>query len=125
MKVYRRLNFYKYLFSVLSCLLLFVFISILGFFVLKIITTRDNGLKDFTINTELLVKPIIQINDSDNNLTYIVSKNGLIQENYTKITLYDLKLKNDFFEAYSKEVVYYNDELILKDRPNILFYNNR
>lgn len=76
------------------------------------------------INTELIINPEIQLNDEDNNLTFIVSTDGLINEDFNKITLHNVNIKNDFFEAFSKKVIYENDEIIFKERPSILFYNN-
>ena len=124
MFAYRRLKFFRYLFIFLksSLIVFLIYIVYMSFF--NFITIKSHNIENTNINTELIIKPIVQINDDNNNLTYIVSKNGLIQENYNKLTLNNVDLKNDFFRLYSKEVIYYNDEIILKDRPSIIFYNN-
>lgn len=124
MFAYRRLKFFKYLFIFLKSLLIVFLIYVVYMSFFNFITIKSHNIENTNINTELIIKPIVQINDDNNNLTYIVSKNGLIQENYNKLTLNNVDLKNDFFRLYSKEVIYYNDEIILKDRPSIIFYNN-
>lgn len=124
MTVYSRLKFFEYLFILLKYLLIFSLIYTIYISILSFITIKSNNTINTKVNTELIIKPILQVNDDDNNLTYAVSKNGLIQENYTKLTLNDVNLKNDFLQLYAKEIIYHRDEIILKNRPNILFYNN-
>ena len=124
MTIYSRLKFFEYLFILLKYLLIFSLIYTIYISILSFITIKSNNTINTKVNTELIIKPIVQVNDDDNNLTYAVSKNGLIQENYTKLTLNDVNLKNDFLKLYAKEIIYYRDEIILKNRPNILFYNN-
>ena len=99
--------------------LFYIFFKVI--FINKINKIYSNNIN---INTNLIVKPIIQFNDENNNLTFIVSTDGTISSNFDKITLNNVKINNDFFEAFSKKVIYENDEIIFKDRPNILFYNN-
>ena len=124
MTVYSRLKFFEYLFILLKYLLIFSLIYTIYISILSFITIKSNNTINTKVNTELIIKPILQVNDDDNNLTYAVSKNGLIQENYTKLTLNDVNLKNDFLKLYAKEIIYHRDEIILKNRPSIIFYNN-
>lgn len=119
--------FFKYLFLFLRYLFIVFFIFLLYLFFKTVFIVKINKLymNNIKINTELIINPEIQFNDEDNNLTFIVSTDGLINEDFNKITLHNVNIKNDFFEAFSKKVIYENDEIIFKDRPNILFYNNK
>lgn len=117
---------FKYLFLFLRYLFIVFFIFLLYLFFKTIFIVKINKLymDNIKINTELIINPEIQLNDEDNNLTFIVSTDGLINEDFNKITLHNVNIKNDFFEAFSKKVIYENDEIIFKERPSILFYNN-
>ena len=126
-KIIRKSLIFKYIFLLLKYML-FLFVIFLFYIFFKIIfVNKINKIysNKININTNLIVRPIIQFNDEDNNLTFIVSTDGLVSDDFDKITLNNVKINNDFFEAFSKKVIYENDEIIFKDRPNILFYNNK
>lgn len=125
-KIRRKILLFKYIFLFLkyicfSSLILLIFLLLKTIFINKINKYYTDSIN---INTELVYKPIIQLNDKNNNLTVITSTDGVINNNFDRIKLYNVNIKNDFFEAHSKEVLYKNEEIIFKYRPNILFYNN-
>ena len=125
-KIIRKSYFFKYIFLFLKYMFVLFLIFLFYIFFKVIFINKINKIysNNININTNLIVKPIIQFNDENNNLTFIVSTDGIISSNFDKITLNNVKINNDFFEAFSKKVIYENDEIIFKDRPNILFYNN-
>lgn len=128
-KINKKFILYKYLLIVLKIFLAITIIYIIFLFIKNLTNNYNSSINQIKtqINIGIVEKPIIQVNDKNNNLTYIISDNAIIKGNYREITLQNVIIKNDFVNGKSKNVIFNNDndELLLKDRPEIIFYNSR
>lgn len=131
--MYREINIklkvYKFLFFTLKTILFACFSIIFCLFIKEILfnfNKNSNNIYD-NINVELVEKPIIQINDEKNNLTYITADSALIENLYKNITLNNVDINNDFIKGKSKIIIYNKDkdEIIMKEKPELIFYNKK
>lgn len=123
-KIYKRLNFYKKLLIFFKIfIILFIFFILFLIFYSFFLKNNTFNIKTEYIVSNIMEKPVLQITDN-NDLINIISKNAKITEN--AIIINDVKIDSKNLKGYSKQVIVDNktDDIILKYRPNIIFYNN-
>lgn len=126
-KICKKLNIYIFIYRCLVLFFLIMFCYMLMIFIKTIYKNYNEMLKqkEFFLNKELMEKPIIQINDEDNNLIYIEADSANIKNSYKDIKLNNTVINSNFVKGASKTIIFNgtNNELILKDRPELIFYN--
>jgi hypothetical protein len=93
--------------------------------VYKIFFLEKNSYRDENYGKNIILnfmeKPILQIND-DINIMYITSDGAEIKDE-EDITMVNVNIESKNIKGFSKTVMIRKDELILDDRPYIVFYN--
>lgn len=126
-KICRKLFIYKCLFTLLKTILCLNCVVILLFILWRIVVNFNishNTMDDY-INTEIVERPILQINNDENDLIYITSTDAVVKDSYDNITLNNVNVNSDFINGTSKTIIFNGntDEILMKDRPQLIFYN--
>ncbi|MBR2141170.1 MAG: hypothetical protein IJ853_02340 [Rickettsiales bacterium] len=127
-KIYRKLVIYRYLFLFLKLILSLICLAVFILFSFELYITFSVNAKidDEIVNTEIVEKPILQINDDDNRLTFVTSNFAIIKDSYNDIKLKNVDIKSYFVNGTAETIVFdgKSDEITLQNRPKLIFYNN-
>lgn len=126
-EICKKLFIYKCIFVFLRLILLFIGISIYILMIWSLIVNfgASHNIVNEYVNTELVEKPILQINNEHDDLIYITSNSAIVKNSYNDIILNDVNINSDFVNGLSKTIIFNGntDEIVMKDRPELIFYN--
>ena len=126
-KICQKLFIYKCLFTILKITLFLNCVVILLFILWRIVVNFNisHSMMEEYINTEIVEKPILQINNEHNDLIYITSSDAIVKNSYNDIILNNVSISSDFVNGLSKTIIFNGntDEILMKDRPELIFYN--
>ncbi len=125
-KANKKLKFYKNIIRYINFLSRLIVVLILTIFLYLLQKNiNDNGLKNNDIIINIMESPKLQTYENDGDIVSVIGDKAEIMED--KIKIYNLNMKSDFLVG-SAEIVDITDngeEVILKNRPTIIFYNEK
>lgn len=105
----------------------FVEVSVIGFIIFFLYCFIVNDMNyveiDDNINT-IIINPVIKTLNKEDNYTIFSNSGFFVKEGFYKFK--DIRIVNSNINIFAKELDFYsnNDEIVLKDRPIIIFSND-
>ncbi len=125
-KTNKKLKFYKNIIRYINFLSrLIVVLILITFLYLLQKNINDNGLKNNDIIINIMESPKLQTYENDGDIVSVIGDKAEIMED--KIKIYNLNMKSDFLVGSAEivDIVDNGEEVILKNRPTIIFYNEK